>query len=89
MSFLFNKKPKRKQYNYQQGIPTLPRSTQPTPAPLVQYQRPPVNIPRTPQQQQSDNQLQRILNQNYLIANPAPPKVPNKPPHLKYKKYKK
>ncbi|CAG8857284.1 19658_t:CDS:1, partial [Gigaspora margarita] len=50
--------------------------------PLVQYQRPPIKLPRTPNQQILDNQVQQRLNQNYIIANPALPKVPTKPPHL-------
>ncbi|CAG8856374.1 12049_t:CDS:1, partial [Gigaspora margarita] len=72
-------KPKKKQYNYQQGIPTLPRANTPTTL-LVQYQR-----LRTPNQQILDNQVQRKLNQNYIVANPAPPRVLIKPPYLKYK----
>lgn len=88
MSF-FLKKQKKKQYNYQQGIPTLPRTNTPTTPvlPLVQYQRP--NLPRTPHQQKIDNQLQQRLQEHYSPPNLAPPRIPNKPPHLKYKKYQK
>ncbi|CAG8857357.1 29499_t:CDS:1, partial [Gigaspora margarita] len=43
---------------------------------------PPINLPRTPNQQILDNQVQQKLNQNYILANPAPPGVPIKPSHL-------
>ncbi|KAF0558217.1 hypothetical protein F8M41_009948 [Gigaspora margarita] len=86
MSFLL-KKQKKKQYNYQQGIPTLPRTSTPTTPvlPLVPYQRP--NLPRTPYQQRIDNQLQQRLQQHYSPPNLSPtPQPPQKPKHLRGKK---
>ena len=88
MSF-FLKKQKRKQYNYQQEIPTLLRTNTLATLvlPLVQYQRP--NLPKTPHQQRIDNQLQQRLQEYYSPPNLAPSRIPTKPPHLKYKKYQK
>ncbi|KAF0360948.1 hypothetical protein F8M41_022320 [Gigaspora margarita] len=97
--------------NYYQGIPlVIPQAPTPAPQPIrPQITRPqiptipniprrppaPINIPRTPNQIQSDQSLQQRLNQYRGIANPAPqppnltprprPPVPKKPKHLRNK----
>ncbi|KAF0509705.1 hypothetical protein F8M41_018541 [Gigaspora margarita] len=82
--------------NYYQGIPlVIPQALTPAPQPIrPQIIRPqiptipniprrpptPINIPRTPNQIQSDQSLQQRLNQYRGIANPAPPQPPNLAP---------
>ena len=110
--FLKKKNKNQQKYNnYYQGIPrVIPQA--PTPAlqpirpqiirpqiptiPNIRRPQTPINIPRTPNQIQSDQSLQERLNQYQGIANPASPRtqppnltprprppVPKKPKHLR------